>query len=169
MEKVYTVHNQEKAFTRPVSLKVALRIMKTQPREFGETFYIYKNDEMIIHLPFYAISNCDYERVVKKVGRRKIKEYNFEIYTINPRTKEGGWDIYKVSVIAETKEQAKKMLKKTDWFDEIILFNYECEIKDNIDLLDEVTNKVIKVRRGDIFIYDNYNPKPYQYLERIVL
>jgi hypothetical protein len=53
-----------------------------------------------------------------------INEYNFEVYTINPETKETGWDIKFVSVIAENKVQAKAILRDWPLFDCIILSNF---------------------------------------------
>lgn len=53
------------------------------------------------------------------------KKFGFEVYTLNPETKDTGWDIKFVDVIAETKAEAKEILKTWDLFDCIILFNYE--------------------------------------------
>lgn len=51
--------------------------------------------------------------------------FNFEIYTSNPKNpKETGFDIFFVSVKAETISEAKENLKKFPNFDCIILFNY---------------------------------------------
>ncbi len=53
------------------------------------------------------------------------KYFNFEIYTKDPNTLTCGWDIFCVSVKAETKAEAKENLKKYPFFDVIILFNFE--------------------------------------------
>jgi len=58
------------------------------------------------------------------------KSFNFEAYFCNPVTLEGGWDIKMISVFAETKIQAKEILKKVPYFDCIILFNYEVPMND---------------------------------------
>lgn len=55
------------------------------------------------------------------------KLYNFEVYTKNPKTKEGGWDIFFISVVAKNKDEAKKTLMKWELFDCVILFNFEVE------------------------------------------
>ena len=54
-----------------------------------------------------------------------LKIFGFEIYTLHPETKESGWGLLFVEVIAESKAEAKEILKAWDLFDEIILFNYE--------------------------------------------
>ena len=56
--------------------------------------------------------------------KTELQEFNWELYTINPETKETGWDIKFASVIAESHEQAKEILKQWPLFDCIILHNY---------------------------------------------
>jgi len=53
-----------------------------------------------------------------------MNEYNYEIYTINPKTGETGRDIHYVSVLAETKKEATKLLTKYPNYDCIISYNY---------------------------------------------
>jgi hypothetical protein len=64
-----------------------------------------------------------------RIKRPEMKEWNFEVYTVNPVTKEGGYDIIMASVIAETKDEAKEVLSKWEQFDCIILFNFEVPVK----------------------------------------
>lgn len=64
--------------------------------------------------------NCFIE--VKEV--EPVKEYNFEVYTVNPTTGETGWDIKFRSVFAHSKEEARELLKQTPLFDCVILFNF---------------------------------------------
>lgn len=53
-----------------------------------------------------------------------MKQFNFEVYTKHPLTDESGWDIKWVGVFAESKEQAKELLKSFPLFDFIITFNF---------------------------------------------
>jgi len=78
-----------------------------------------------------------------------MKEINFEVYTKNSKTGEDGWDINFVSVIAESKAEAKLILSKWDLFDCIILFNYSVDLpepKNGSDMY-QVTDKM-KVCKG---------------------
>lgn len=53
------------------------------------------------------------------------KKFGFEVYTVHPVTKDGGWDIKFVEVIANDKKEAREILKTWELFDCVILFNYE--------------------------------------------
>jgi hypothetical protein len=55
-------------------------------------------------------------------------EFNFEVYTKNPKTGQCGWDIKFVSVIADTKEEAKQYLNQWNIYDKVISFNFGIEI-----------------------------------------
>lgn len=59
---------------------------------------------------------------------QKAKIYNFEIYTCNPITKEEGWDIKFVTVVADSKMEAREKLKDVPNFDVVILFDYSMEV-----------------------------------------
>lgn len=74
-----------------------------------------------------------------------LKEYAFEIYTLNPNTNETGWDIINnCVVVAETMQEARVKLKEYPLFDCVILFNYACEdIDDRIDDINAIYNKDI--------------------------
>lgn len=50
-----------------------------------------------------------------------FKHYCWEIYTLNAKTLEGGWDIKHRSVIAESMDRAREILKSTPLFDCVIL------------------------------------------------
>jgi hypothetical protein len=55
-----------------------------------------------------------------------MKNYSFEIYTLNPETLEKGWNIELVDIFANCYKEAKNILKKDyPFFDCIILFNGE--------------------------------------------
>jgi hypothetical protein len=58
------------------------------------------------------------------------KSYRFEIYTKDPITGHGGWEIKFIHVFAKTKEQAKEKLKEYPLFDTIILYDGEQEMTD---------------------------------------
>lgn len=57
-----------------------------------------------------------------------INEFNFEVYTKHPKTGETGWDLKFVSVIADTKEEAKEYLKQWPLFDCIITHDYTVRV-----------------------------------------
>jgi hypothetical protein len=59
-----------------------------------------------------------------------MKAFNYEIYTKNPITGEGGWDIRFVSVFAEDRTKAKEVLRSVPNFDIVILFNFETDLDD---------------------------------------
>ncbi len=52
-----------------------------------------------------------------------MRDYCFEIYTVNPETKEGGWDIVNVIVPAISTTDAREKIKKYPLFDCIITMN----------------------------------------------
>lgn len=83
-----------------------------------------------------------------------MKEVNFETYTKNPETGESGWDIYFVSVIADSKVEAKEILKEWDLFDEIILFNY-CSDLPNSGVVIDHKGEETKVSHGQIWSFRN--------------
>ena len=59
-----------------------------------------------------------------KHKRKKImKQYCFEIYTINAETKETGWDIEHIVVLADDADQAREKIKNYPLFDCIITMN----------------------------------------------
>ena len=60
--------------------------------------------------------------------------FNFEVYMKHPVTGEEGWEIKFVSVLAETKDAAKDILKTVSDFDCVILFNrsYRPDAHDSI-------------------------------------
>ncbi len=62
------------------------------------------------------MNNIDYNTQNKKIG--------FEVYTVHPETKEEGWDIKFVEVIANDYKEAKEILSTWDLFDCVILHNY---------------------------------------------
>lgn len=72
-----------------------------------------------------------------------MKAVNFEVYTKNPETGETGWDIFRVSVIAEDSKEARELLKNWKLFDCVILHNFT---------VDNETD----YKHGDIF-YQYYN------------
>ena len=51
-----------------------------------------------------------------------MREHCFEIYTLNPVTRETGWDIEHVVVVADNKKEAVKKIKKYPLFDCIISY-----------------------------------------------
>lgn len=57
-----------------------------------------------------------------------MKAYNYEIYTVNEQTGETGWDIKFRTIFAETREEAKQILKNSPFFDCVILFNWCVEL-----------------------------------------
>lgn len=83
-----------------------------------------------------------------------MKEINYEVYTINPTTKETGWDIKHVSVIANSKDEAKKVLKNWEIFDEIILCNFCTEIKESESSGEYKLNKTHVAKEGDLLDRD---------------
>lgn len=52
-----------------------------------------------------------------------MENFCFEIYTVNPATKETGWGIKNVVVIADDKKQAIRRIKRYPLFDCIITSN----------------------------------------------
>jgi len=82
------------------------------------------------------------------------KAFNFEIYTCNPATGEGGWDIKNPYIFAEDKKAAKEILKN-DYpdFDCIILFNHEIELTPEFQALVDKGEKFILDSSG----YPHYN------------
>lgn len=52
-----------------------------------------------------------------------MKEYCFEIYTIDPNTGEGGWDIENVIVHAESPSKARDIIKTFPLYDCVITMN----------------------------------------------
>jgi CheY-like chemotaxis protein len=50
----------------------------------------------------------------------KKRDYAFEIYLNNPVTKQNGWEIEYIEIMAETYPEALKEIKKVDNFDVII-------------------------------------------------
>lgn len=60
-----------------------------------------------------------------------MKIFNFECYFCNPVTGETGWTIEFVNVYAESKAQAKELLKTIPNFDCVILFDYEIDIDES--------------------------------------
>ena len=90
-----------------------------------------------------------------------MKEINYEVYTKNPKTKEGGWDIMHLSVVAETRDLAKLYLEQWDLFDCVILQNFSCEVKRDESgkyILDDSTS----VEKGCVIPFDKYaNPQKY--------
>lgn len=58
-----------------------------------------------------------------------MKAFNFEIYTLNPITKETGWEIEFPTVYANSYQHAIEILKN-DYpdFDCVILFNWVTEL-----------------------------------------
>ena len=73
----------------------------------------------------------------------ELREYSFEVYTINPQTKEGGWGIINnCIVVAESKKEAVEKLKMYPLFDEIILFNYgTLDIDERIEDINGIYNR----------------------------
>jgi hypothetical protein len=59
-----------------------------------------------------------------------MKAFNYEIYTKNPITGEGGFNIRFVSVFAEDHRKAKEVLRSVPNFDIVILFNFETDLDD---------------------------------------
>ena len=54
-----------------------------------------------------------------------IKEYNFEIYTKHPETKEGGWDIKFASTFATNTDEARQLFRDSyPLFDSFISLNF---------------------------------------------
>lgn len=53
-----------------------------------------------------------------------MKQYNFECYTKHPQTGETGWDIKWVGVFADSKEDARELLKSFPNFDCVLTFNF---------------------------------------------
>lgn len=51
------------------------------------------------------------------------KVFNFECYFCDPVTGTTGWDIKMISVVAETKPEARNILKTIPHFDCVILHN----------------------------------------------
>ena len=62
----------------------------------------------------------------------RLKQAEFEIYTCNPETGEGGWDIRFVTVLGITSwaEARAKLKESYPQFDCVILGNYICEMED---------------------------------------
>lgn len=107
------------------------------------------------------LSGCYPDEILCYFLTATMKEYNFEVYTINPETKENGWDIKFVSVIANTKKEAIGYLKRWPLFDCIITFDYSVEIP-----YDGCSAKLSKnfqkpVHRGDIVELDGYRGEFY--------
>jgi hypothetical protein len=51
--------------------------------------------------------------------------FNYEIYTCDPITGTTGWEIQNISVRAETRKEARELIKNYPNFDVIILYNFE--------------------------------------------
>lgn len=51
--------------------------------------------------------------------------FNYEIYTIDPISKQDGWDIECVSVKANSRIEARDKLNQYPYFDCVILLNYQ--------------------------------------------
>lgn len=66
---------------------------------------------------------CQFDTTTK-ILKIMTTYFNFEIYTSDPSTGTTGWDIFMVSVKADTYEEAIINLKKFPNFDCVILFNF---------------------------------------------
>ncbi len=85
------------------------------------------------------------------------KEYNFEIYTLHPETKETGWDIMFVSTFATSKEEAKQNLKSFPNFDTIILYNYGSDLSQTeLDLYNDGVKFLVRKSYMDNEIINTY-------------
>lgn len=78
---------------------------------------------------------------------KKLQEFNYEVYTLNPDTGETGWDIKFVSVIAPDSKTAKSYLKQWPLFDCIILHNYETPFSEE---------QYVEFKEGRIFDSGSY-------------
>jgi hypothetical protein len=88
-----------------------------------------------------------------------LKVFSYEVYTIDPVSKQTGWDIKFVNVIAHTGSEALHILTTWDAFDCVILFNYKEEYTGNmphgsiieVNHLNEVITIVLDPRKQKTF------------------
>lgn len=71
--------------------------------------------------------------------------FNFEIYIYNNDMTISGWEIKMISVKADTKTQAKELLKKYPLFDCIILFNFQHNENENFNYLETENYEHFKI------------------------
>lgn len=81
-----------------------------------------------------------------------MKAYNFEVYTCHPSTGESGWEIEFPDVVAESKKEAKLLLKRWPLFDCIILFNHETETEKEKGIY--INETKIKMNLTDQQVFD---------------
>ena len=86
-----------------------------------------------------------------------MKAFNFEIYTVNPETKETGWDIVFRTVFVETTDTntrtsgARDKLKQTPLFDCVILFNWCIDV----DMSNLSSEQYTDIERGYADTWEN--------------
>ncbi len=94
------------------------------------------------------------EEPKKNVAAAMNHYYNFEIYTKNIATGEGGWDIKFICVKADNIKEAKERLEYYPNFDEIILFDFHMDFQENCDFFE------LDGHRGDRIVEKYYSVFP---------
>lgn len=67
---------------------------------------------------------------MNQITKTTVKAHNFEVYTCNEITGEGGWDIKFITVFAPSTKEARQLLQTMPHFDCVILHNFSIDMEE---------------------------------------